>query len=154
MDKNTYQEILFELENDKESYEQQCVEIETQFNKAKKLLSETETAISVIRSKIEKMQSEVKLPEYQNTYENKLEIVNFNPEVISFVDVGERILVAAGKAMHVSEIVEESNRLGKFTEKRKMADILRTDSKKRFINLGNNWWDLRSRYEQSQGEQD
>ena len=154
MDKNTYQEILFELENDKESYEQQCVEIETQFNKAKKLLSETETAISVIRSKIEKMQSEVKLPEYQNTYENKLEIVNFNPEVISFVDDGERILVAAGKAMHVSEIVEESNRLGKFTEKRKMADILRTDSKKRFINLGNNWWDLRSRYEQSQGEQD
>lgn len=77
---------------------------------------------------------------------NPVDLVDAQPAVkLTLGDGTERILRAAGKAVHVDIIVDRLARLGRKTNKRSLNSTLLQDTRKRFKLLGNNIFDLTER---------
>jgi DNA-directed RNA polymerase delta subunit len=50
------------------------------------------------------------------------------------------------KPLHLTEIIKELEKYGRFTDRRILNGTIRKDHRKRFVNLGQNQWDLSSRH--------
>lgn len=68
---------------------------------------------------------------------------------ISLADATEIILEAVGQPLHANYLMNELARVGRFPpRKNNFISTIRKDHKNRFVNLGGNIWDLRSRQEE------
>lgn len=70
------------------------------------------------------------------------------PKPITLLDATEQILIGAGRPLHATAIVEGLKAFGKNTTIASVAGSLFQDSKGRFINTGQNTWDLVERTEE------
>jgi DNA-directed RNA polymerase delta subunit len=61
---------------------------------------------------------------------------------LSMIDAVEKIMVEAGKPVHAKVLVEELKKYGKDTNVNSIRSSLPRDSKKRFVNVGENTWGL------------
>lgn len=61
---------------------------------------------------------------------------------IRMVDAVEKILTDAGKALHANDLVEGLKKFGRNTNINSIRGSLPQDSKKRFVNVGQNTWGL------------
>lgn len=68
-----------------------------------------------------------------------------NQSSITLGDGCEQILKDSGDALHISRLVEELKKLGRFTTIRSLNSTLIQDSKKRFVLPGENIFDLKDR---------
>lgn len=69
-----------------------------------------------------------------------------NQSSVSLTKASQQVLERASKPLHISELVKELAVLGRYPNSRSLNASIRKDSKKRFINLGGNTWDLSSRH--------
>jgi len=65
-----------------------------------------------------------------------------NPKPITLLDAAEKILAEAGRPLHATAIVEALKAYGKNTTNASVAGSLFQDSRKRFMNIGQNTWAL------------
>ena len=77
------------------------------------------------------------LPENEYSKENQSRVTLCNGS--------EQILERAGKPLHLKIIIQELETFGRFTDARILNGTIRKDHKNRFVNLGQNVWDLRRR---------
>lgn len=73
-----------------------------------------------------------------------------NQSKISLVAGSEQILTKSDRPLHISELLVELNKLGRFVTAAILNGTIRKDPKQRFINLGKNVWDLRRRHPQTE----
>ncbi len=169
MDKNSYQIVLNDLETDKTKLQADCDDLKKQYDDKLQEVSRIESAVEVIRARLkiefstdtkvrfsnenkfnqvaaissespDKTQNETDAEAMPPTKFNK---ENQNP--ITLGDGCEQILTKAGKALYIANLVDGLEALGRFTNKRSLNSTLLQDGKKRFVLLGSNIFDLRSR---------
>jgi len=151
MNRNSYQEVLSDLEADKERIRFKCNELKIQYEAHLQKSNEIESAIQIIKSKLAiedassatseaKTENNTLLPE--NAYSKE------NQSKVSLCEGSEKVLEIAGKPMHLKVIIKELEKYGRFTDNRILNGTIRKDHRKRFVNLGQNVWDLRRRHEQ------
>jgi len=158
MDKNSYQIVLNDLETDKTNLQAECENLKKQYDDKLQEVSRVESAVEVIRARLkiesstdskDKISNEnefdqpaetlPELPDQMQKYDEK------NQSSITLNDGCEHILKWVRKPLHVDDLVKELEMLGRFTSKRSLNSTLIQDGKKRFVLLGENIFDLRSR---------
>lgn len=156
MKKLSYQEMLLEVEKDKEATFAELAEMQRKHSNLKQKLDEFQRFIRYLQEKIENENSEDSENNNQAAEEQQplsvfIDGIEYTPERQSDITLGnggERILEQANDSLHLSVLVEELRKLGRFTDDTKLKDVLRVDARKRFIHLGKGVWDLRSRHTQ------
>ncbi len=163
MNWSSYQEVLADLEKDKELIHIICNKLKTEYDVQIQKSGEIENAISIIRSKLEaetffdeterlETSSETQQVKHNFTLLPKNEYSKENQSKVSLCSASEEILEKAGKPLHLSVIIKELEKFGRFTDSRILNGTIRKDHKKRFVNLGQNVWNLSRRQEQSKSE--
>jgi hypothetical protein len=110
--------------------------------------SENESTVAEIETEEskERLYAVQKLDEYIDTAQRQ----NFNEaneSNIAFGNATELLLLAEGRSLHADVLLERIAMLGRFPDKANYTSTIRKDSKGRFVNLGENVWDLRRRHE-------
>lgn len=169
MSKNEhYQIVLADTEKKITQLEDECYELESQLEMRRSLIAEAEYTKSFIQNTLlPDAQNEVKpktdfelsshdhrtaiekLQEWQELAKTK-QYTPENESPISFGDGCEAILEVNGSALHADFLADGLRDIGRFTVTKNLIGTLKTDARKRFINLGKNIWDLRRRQEQQQ----
>ncbi|MDQ6787786.1 MAG: hypothetical protein M3033_13340 [Acidobacteriota bacterium] len=166
MNRNSYQDVLSDWERKRETTQKECDDIRKVYENKLDRLNKIESAISLI---IEELDFENFFDEVKDT-KNSNESQKIKPTLtlfpksyltfdqfanqyskenqskISLCSGSEKVLEQAGKPLHLTEIIKELEKLGRFTDRRILNGTIRKDTKKRFVNLGQNVWDLSSRH--------
>lgn len=165
MDTKSYEIVLADLQQ----------EIKVKRNKSEKLLNEIsqiENVMTVLQIKLkegenlhEPSNNEFEVqnkngeieeePSKQNesvddeefTLLTENEYTRENQSKISLNNASEKILKKEGKALYITDLIERLKEYGRFTDRKQLSGTIRKDNKDRFINLGGNNWDLKSRHQ-------
>jgi hypothetical protein len=160
-----YQIVLADTEKKIVQLEAECYELESQLEMRRSLIAEAEYTKSFIQNTLlpeaaikEKPKTDFelsshdhrtaieKLQEWKETAKLK-QYSETNESSITLGDGSEVILEVHGSSLHADRIADELQEIGRFKATKNVTGTLKTDGKKRFINLGQNIWDLRKRHE-------
>ena len=162
MNKHSYQEVLSDLETDRESIRRHCEKLKKDYEEMTESLDKVESAISLIKTKLDIEMSFGDIKDTVSSDETPKAKIDFslfsnslfgqysreNQSKMPLCTGTEKILEKSDKPLHLSVIIKELEKYGRFTDSRILNGTIRKDHKQRFINLGQNVWDLRRRHEQ------
>lgn len=157
MDKNSYEIVLADLESEISVKKSEMERLQTE-------ISQVESAISILRTKLENEEDSIKKESKEE--DSIKQVTNKDIEVffselteskftrenqskISLNNASEEILKKEGKPLYITDLIEKLEEYGRFTDRIQLSGTIRKDNKDRFINLGGNIWDLKSRHQQN-----
>lgn len=170
MNTANYQELIDELEVKGTVLQRECKELRETLNSKSKYLNHVLDTITVLKGLIEIESADTPNIKSDTDYanrkpvtlaeaiekrvdnNNKISAIEYNEQnqsSITLNDGVEKILLREGKPLHADKLVDYLRELGRFTDKRNLNSGMLKDSKNRFILLGGNVFDLRSRHSES-----
>jgi hypothetical protein len=159
MDNTKYQDLLDDLEGQRAVLQKECNDLKQILSRKGNHLTHVKDAITVLTEllkfdvdNIKQMSAEtaevianrLDTKEDENNV-SRTEYNEQNQSSITLNDGVEKILTREGKPLHADKLVEYLRELGRFTDKRSLNSGMLKDSKKRFVLLSGNVFDLRSR---------
>ncbi|MDQ3634825.1 MAG: hypothetical protein M3405_10015 [Acidobacteriota bacterium] len=136
--------LLEKAKNEENSLSDKHEKLKREYEITSEELEKVRYTISFIKSNISS-NAEKEEEEANQELENLINLFDDDATAddITFVGGSESLLHEIREPMHISTLVGYFEKIGKPTTSKRLATNLRTDTKKRFRNLGRNVWALR-----------